>query len=165
MDDKQKAQLQTMMRENDVKDNTEGIKSRKDSIQIREDIEFVMKTKSENPGKTSEEIDELCNGKCFYLFINYTNVYNMLIKNDLDPRIMNQLLKQLENIESGKLDQQEASFEVGKLLKQIYIDTQLQEQKTKEAAAEEKDRVERETRDKDVKEISWAQYKQKHLSK
>ena len=54
MDDKQKAQLQTMMQENDVKDNTEGIKSRKDSIQIREDIEFIMKTKGENPGKTSE---------------------------------------------------------------------------------------------------------------
>ena len=124
-----------------------------------------MKTKNENPGKTSAEIDEMCNGKCFYLFINYTNVYNMLIKNDLDSRIMNQLLKQLENIESGKLDQQEASFEVGKLLKQIYIDTQLREQKTKEAVAEEKDRVEREERDKDVKEISWSQYKQKHLSK
>lgn len=161
MNNNEKEQLQKLMQENNVQDNTENIKNRKDSSQIRKDIEFIMNLKKEHPEYTSQELDDKCSGQCFYLFMNYTNIYNMFIKNDLSMDVMNILLKQLENIENGTLDQQEASFEVGKILKQIYVDTQLKLNQTKKNNDEQNDIIKRMKKDENVKNISWKEYKNK----
>jgi hypothetical protein len=52
-----------------------------------------------------------------------------LIKNRVDIDILYTFLDRLQDIEDGKLDQHEASFEIGKLLKKMYIDPRIDETK------------------------------------
>ena len=61
----------------------------------------------------------------FFLFKNYTLIYNKLLKNDLDIKILYTFLDVLETIENGTRDQHEASYEIGLLLKKIYIDKKI----------------------------------------
>ena len=65
-------------------------------------------------------------------------------------RLMKQMLTILKQIEDGKVDQHEGSFSVGKLLKEIYIDSALKtsENLDKEHNEETKEYVE-------PKNISW----------
>ena len=56
-------------------------------------------------------------------------------------------------IEEGHVDQHEGSFEVGKLLKQIYIDSAL-----RKAGKLDEDGNEQES---PVEQITWAEYKSK----
>ena len=69
--------------------------------------------------------------------------------------ILNKILNCLEKIENGNCDQQEASFEVGSLLKQLYIDSALQNAKKLES----NENIEKETIKVEPKNISWAEYK------
>jgi len=63
----------------------------------------------------------------FFLFKNYTIIYNKLLKNDLDIKILYQFLDVLESVENGENDQHEASYTIGMLLKKIYVDKKLEE--------------------------------------
>ena len=65
---------------------------------------------------------------------------------------MGQFLSILKRIEDGKIDQHEGSFEVGKLLKKIYVDSAL---KNKES----NDKIEKKNKKKAPKKITWNQYK------
>jgi hypothetical protein len=58
----------------------------------------------------------------------------------------------LKNIETGKTDQHEASFKIGKLLKEMYIDSALKQ-------AEKHDRNEKKKPPRKEKKISWDQFK------
>ena len=69
---------------------------------------------------------------------------------------MERLLNTLAQIEQGKVDQHEASVIVGKLLKEIYIDSAL--------AKSKKIDDENQTEYKESKQISYKEYKNK-LSK
>jgi|TARA_B110000259_G_C13670886_1_gene264276 hypothetical protein len=59
--------------------------------------------------------------------MNYTLIYNKLLKNDLDIKILYKFLDVLETIENGTSDQHEASYEIGLLLKKIYVDKKLED--------------------------------------
>ena len=63
--------------------------------------------------------------KCQFLFTYYTDIFNRVRKDELDLNIFNEFIDILERIENSELDQHEGSFEVGKLLKKIYIDSAL----------------------------------------
>ena len=56
-----------------------------------------------------------------FLFNKYTDIFNKIKKDEIDLNILFQLLHILKLIEDSKLDQHTGSFEVGKLLKSIYI--------------------------------------------
>ena len=64
------------------------------------------------------------------------------------------LLKCLKKIENNQMDQHEASYNVGLLLKKLYIDSALREDKSKEKYRKSKKTVK--TRE---KKITWAEYK------
>jgi hypothetical protein len=59
------------------------------------------------------------------LFLNYTDIFNKIKKDEIDLQILFQFLDVLQKIENGLLDQHEGSFEIGTLLKKIYIDSAL----------------------------------------
>ena len=61
----------------------------------------------------------------------------------------------LHAIEEGHVDQHEGSFEVGKLLKQIYIDSAL-----RKAGKLDEDVDDNEIKQ-PIEQISWAEYKSK----
>ena len=51
--------------------------------------------------------------------------YPHLFKDEIDIHILHQFLDVLKKIEDGHLDQHEGSFQVGTLLKKLYVDSAL----------------------------------------
>jgi len=104
--------------------NTETIRTLKHSDRIKDDILTMVKLKKDYQRLSQSnpvQFDNLCVSRCSFLFNNYTDIFNRLKKDELDLNIMGQLLVLLKMIEEEKIDQHTASFEVGKLLKSIYI--------------------------------------------
>ena len=95
-----------------------------------------------------------------FLWQNYTNIFNKLFEDYLDLEILYKFIKLLSDIEEGKTDQHEASAKVGQILKEIYIDSALRENKSKESKRKKKLEKPKKT----GKNISWSQYKKGHLN-
>ena len=55
-----------------------------------------------------------------------------MIKNEINMKIMYRFLDVLSTIENGEKDQHEASYEIGMLLKQLYIDKKIDLSKKKQ---------------------------------
>ena len=94
--------------------------------------------------------------KCQFIYQNYRNLFNRLLKDELDLNILAAFLTILHRIEEGEIDQHEGSYEVGKLLKNLYIDSKLRR-------AEKEDKRKRKKVQKRSKNITWAEYKRLKL--
>jgi len=157
MDDTERLNLQKMINVNDVENNTYLIRHLKHSKQILKDVDVLLKLKQENIQLSKHnpvEFDTICVNKCSFLFNHYTDIYNKVLKDEMDLQILENLINVLYNIEEGKLDQHEGSFEVGKLLKKIYIDSALKKADKLNA----KYKTEPETFN-EPKNISWQKFK------
>ena len=124
MDDNARLQLQKMISANNVEDQTQLIRDLKHSVLLQNDINMLISLKI----KYRDDIEMLnMEGpiQCQFLFNYYTDIYNKIKKDEIDLRILNQFLNVLRRIEDGELDQHEGSFVVGKLLKELYIDSAL----------------------------------------
>ena len=143
MNPQERLQLDKLIRANDVADNTNSIRELKHSKPIADDVMTLIKIKREyqrlsksNPS----QFDSIC--------------------------ILFQLIHILKLIEDGKLDQHTGSYEVGKLLKSIYIDSAMKKAEHINKAHEHshgsgnKDHSKPPT----VKKISWAEFKAKNMS-
>jgi len=109
-------------------DNTSQIRKLKHSIKIRDDIREMEIYKAKNQKlkqKDYSSFEGRLQEKCSFLFNNYTDIFNKLLKDEIDLDIMQKLLYVLNLIEEEKLDQNEGSVAVGKLLKELYIDSAL----------------------------------------
>jgi hypothetical protein len=82
------------------------------------------------------------------------DIFNRLIKDELDLKIFDRLLDALEKIEDGKVDQHEGSVLVGTILKELYIDSALKHGNNKSDADADSVPVYAES-----KTISWKQFK------
>ena len=153
MDDKQRLQLQNMIKANNVEDQTEFIRNLKHSQIIRNDVNTMILLKAKYRGDDAK-IHEECINECSFLFTYYTDIYNKVRKDEIDIHILNKFLDVLKKIEDGILDQHEGSFLVGSILKELYIDSALRK-------AEKLDEQEgpKEEPKKPEKNISWKQYK------
>jgi hypothetical protein len=162
MNDLERLNLQKMIKENDVENNTNLIRSLKHSKLIHDDVDRLLKLKKDNSrlAKSSPELfDQMCVSKCNFLFNNYTDIFNKVKKDEIHLGILSQLISVLHNIEEGKLDQHEGSFEVGKLLKEIYIDSAL-----KKADKLDKN-IKNSEKTKSIKNMSWKQFKEQETKK
>lgn len=124
MDDNQRLQLQKMINENDVQDQTELIRNLKHSTILANEINnlVMLKAKYRNdPDKIHYEGINECN----FLFTYYTDIYNKVRKDEIDLTILNKFLNVLQRIEDGEMNQHEGSFLVGSLLKEMYVDSAL----------------------------------------
>ena len=61
------------------------------------------------------------------MFSNYTNIFNKIYNDTIDLNLFHKFLVILEGIENGKFDQHQASAQVGKILKEIYLDSAIRE--------------------------------------
>lgn len=155
MDDSARLQLQQMCKANNVTDQTPLIRELKHSDILRTEISRLIVLKETYQGDA-----DMCHikgmGECCFLFNYYTDIYNKIRKDEIDLMILFQFLDVLKKIENNELDQHEGSFEVGTLLKKIYIDSALKKaDKINSAANQNTEEVEL---NKGVA-ISWAQYK------
>lgn len=160
MNDLERLNLQKMIQANDAENNTHLIRNLKHSKLILADVDELLKIKKQNPRlakSNPETFDKMCVNKCQFLFNNYTDIFNKVKKDEIDLNILVRLLNVLHSIEEGQVDQHEGSFEVGKLLKQIYIDSALK----KADKLEEKYSDKKGERKKPEEQISWKQFKER----
>ena len=160
LSDNDKEQLQKMINAHDVTDHTENIRDVKHSSQIRASIKSLLKLKEDKADLLREDKDafeKIALQQDGFLFYNYFQIYNKIIKNQIDVTMLEKLLTVLKQIEDGLYDQHEGSYIVGKLLKEMYIDSTIRETAELDAAAEaEKPEI------KTGKKISWREYKVIH---
>ena len=149
-----------------AKDTTDQIRSVRHSARIRDDISGFLNLKEKYPRIHKDEPERfrgLAESRCSFLFTKYTNIFIKLVKDELNLSIMWKFLEVLEAIEEGQIDQHEGSYLVGKLLKELYVDSALQaEEKRKEAEARKEKREKAKgvrTTTNAPKKLHWSDYK------
>jgi hypothetical protein len=157
MNKQESLDLKRLINETQCENNTENIRKLKHSVLIRNDIrnlENLKKTNGSLRKSNPDEFNEVCQKECNFLFNHYTDIFNKIIKDEIDLRIMTKLLICLKLIEDGNVDQHEGSVMVGKILKELYIDSAIKrgENLDKEREAE---RVEPNS----GKKMSWKDFK------
>ena len=121
-------QLNKMIDANQVQDCTEEIRAKKHSDKIAADVQRLVNLRQRygaTRSANSAAYDDMCVNQCNFLFNNYTDLFNKVKKDELNLDILAQLLTVLKQIEVGELDQHTGAYEVGKLMKAIYIDSAL----------------------------------------
>jgi hypothetical protein len=153
MDDKQRLQLQNMIKTNNVEDQTDLIRELKHSVILRREINNMIQIKAKYSGDNDKIYSE-CAGECSFLFTYYTDIFNKVRKDEININILNKFLDVLRQIEDGKLDQHEGSFLVGSILKELYVDSALKKAEKLDELSEKTP----EPKGAEV-EISWKQFK------
>ena len=159
IDDETRLNFDKMLKESGASDNTTKIRQLKHSSKIREQVTFMMEIKKKYPKLKKETKDRMIESKCTWLWKNYMNIYNKLKKDELNLSILHNFLSTLKQIENGELDQHDASVKIGKILKELYVDSAMQQQKKREDA--EKKRKKR--KGNPVKKLSWNEYKKMNM--
>jgi len=153
--DNDKVQLRQMIEKNNVVDKTDQIRELKHSAKIREDIIALIQLKQEYAEllrTDKESFEKISVQKCRFLFFHYMELYNLILKESMDLKILDKLIDVLGRIENNELDQHEGSFLVGTYLKEIYIDGKLAESKRIDELYPSVPRV-------DPKKIAWSEFK------
>lgn len=155
MNDKEKLQLQQMITENNVEDQTGLIRELKHSVILRDEINKLILLKSKYESQEELNLEGMLS--CNFLFTYYTDIYNKVRKDEIDYNILFQFLDVLKKIEDGIVDQHEGSFEVGTLLKKLYVDSAIRKaDKINEKYENEEDKPNMQS---DVVDISWKKFK------
>ena len=145
-----------MIKENDVVDQTENIRKLKHSEDIKRDIiriNVLHEKQKELKINNKKLFDELLRKECSFLYNNYTDIFNKLKNEEINVQLLLLFVQKLAAIENGESNQHNASYEIGQILKQIYIDSAL-----KRTEKNEKDVIEKIQKEPAIN-ISWKQYK------
>jgi len=164
MDENDRLNLKKMVKEYDSEETTGKIRELKHSTRIRQDMRnFVELHRKYNRIYKSnfKQFKLMAEKRCNFLYTNYTNIYNKLLKNALDYTILNEFLNMLERIENNEMDQHEASYNVGMLLKKLYVDSALREEKMHDKKSKSKSKSKSKGKGKN---ISWNEYKKTQLN-
>lgn len=140
-------------------DNTEYIRKVKHSELIKKDISIIASFKKEKKNENMDLFKEELSLKCSFLYTHYLDVFNKMLKDEIDCNIMMSFLEVLKMIEDGKLEQQEGSVMIGKILKNLFLDSAVRHADNldkEHAKNSEKTPV---VSNKGTSEIKWATYK------
>lgn len=154
MDEDSRLTLKKMINEYNTEETTDKIRNLRHSSKIKTDVMHMLKLKKTHSRVKMETLKNMCMTQCAFLYKNYTNIFNKLFKGDLDITILMNFVDILRQIEEGDLDQHEGSVKVGEILKSLYIDSVLKEEKRKETKEKRK-----KTKKSKVKNVSWKEYK------
>ena len=135
--------LNDMIREGDCVDNTETIRQLKHSAIITKNVNTLLHIKKKY-GADLNKLDEECLKECRFLFDNYTSIYNKLLRDQIDLPVFYKFLYYLKKIEDNELTFYQASYEIGTLLKNMYVDPIIED---------------KEKNDRPVKPITWNEFK------
>ena len=154
--------LKRLLRDSDAQDNTEYIRRVKHSEKIRDDIRTLDRLKNTEMQLYTDDREkflEIARTKCHFLFSNYTDIFNKVISDELDLAIMSKLLAVLKMIEDKKVDQHEGSVLVGKILKELYVDSAIKRCNNLDKQAEASGQQEDKEKAPEAKPISWSEWK------
>jgi len=162
MDNTDRINLKKMINTNNVVDFTNEIRNKKHSKRIKRDVDTLISLRDnymlQSTPMSIDNFDELCVSRCRFLFDTYTDIFNKVKKDKIDVAILNKLISVLESIENGKNDQHSGAYEVGKLLKEIYIDGSLRNDNNANNSNVNSNIVNQENIN-----ITWKEYKAKHI--
>ena len=157
MNNNEKKKLDELKKGNEqYVDNTDNLRKLKNSTLIKNDVAIILKHKHNN----TLNIDSL-KDECSFLYNNYQSIFDKLVDCwSWDIKILFKFIKKLEDIENSVCNQDEASYEIGTLLKNIYIDPVINEEN------DDKEWVpcEVECVKEPVEKISWSQYKATYIN-
>ena len=159
MDSEQEKVLNRLIKENDVQDNTAKIKSMKHSSKIRNDVVMIQNIKRQVKTKDFAKLDKEAIHKCSFLYTNYPNIYNKLLKDEIDIKVLYTFLDELAKIENGDQNQHEASYNIGMLLKSLYVDKKIGIDSKENSNDSSKKKKTKKT--KNIAKLSYAEYKEK----
>ena len=143
--DHDRFQLKKMIEAHSVEDNTNKLREMQHSSEIRRCVNYIVEKKK--VCVTKVELEAAIASECGFLLFHYFDIYNLMLK-DSDVSLLHKFLDVLQAIEEKRCDQHEGSFLVGKILKEIYIDTVVKETRSAE-----------QERPPPPKAITWAQYR------
>lgn len=156
MDKAERLHLQKMINANNVKDQTSNIRQLKHSNKILRDVRHMQELKQKYTRLDPKILSDMCFRQCSFLSSQYTDIYNKLYKNELNLEILYKFIRELKAIEEGDKDQHEASFTVGKLLKELYVDSALRK-------ADKLNKEGKKIEYRQAKKINWRDFKDKKM--
>ena len=101
-----------------------------------------------------EKFKEKCSQEASFLYNNYTDIFNKMVNDEFDLTIMTKMLVILKLIEDAKVDQHEGSAMIGKVLKELYVDSATKRMDNLDAKYEADKPVPNEG-----KKLSWKEFK------
>lgn len=160
MNSKDRLNLSNLIKEYKSEETTDKIRTLKHSSSIKQDVITIQRLKLKYYNLKKNDFQKFKDMACQnanFLYSNYANIFNKLMKDELDLTILGQFLSVLKQIEDGELDQHDGSYKVGMLLKKMYIDSAL-----KQANNYDKNNPNNTPSTKTGKNISWSDYKKMH---
>lgn len=152
MDEKERLNLQKLVNDKNVVQTTDKIRQLKHSRKIKQDVSNILNLKRNYSKLKKETVKSMCVRRANFLFKNYTNIFNRVVNDELDLDILGSFVEVLRRIEDEEIDQHQGSYEIGTLLKKMYVDSALRKDKTKDKDTS--------TPYKKVKnKISWKEFK------
>lgn len=155
LNDREKLDLRKMVKKSEVMDTTDKIRKLRHSSMIKENVKTMLLLKKKYTRMSKEMLKNIVIKQCNFLYLNYTNIFNKLFKDLIDVELLFKFIDILRQIEDSEYDQHEASVKVGKILKQIYIDSALREDK-------QRNKHNKVMKKRNGKKLSWNDYKQLH---
>ena len=126
LSESERLNLKRLINDSECEDNTEQIRRVKHSVLLRDDIRKLDTLKNTEAALKSSDADkfkERCMVETPFLYNNYTDIFNKMVSDELDLTIMTKMLVVLKLIEDEKVDQHEGSAMMGKILKELYVDS------------------------------------------
>ena len=160
MDPKDRLQLTKMVKAYESEETTDKIRSLRHSQLIRNDVGVLQQLKhkySRIYKANISQFKQIASSRANFLFTNYTNIFYRVINGELNLEVLWQFLEVLKKIEDGELDQHDGSYQVGMLLKKLYIDSALQKER------DEKHSRKKDTHKKATHKMSWCEYKKLNM--
>jgi hypothetical protein len=118
--------MKALMESDDYVNNTDRIRQLKHSESILENIGKLCELRKKHPHmRMMDELGytELCRNTAPFLFNHYTDIFNKVVKDELNMEMMVKFIFILKQIEDEVLDQYDASVKVGTILKEMYVDS------------------------------------------
>ena len=155
MDDKLRNKLNKMVGEFKSENTTENIRKQRNSAKITKDVQTMLMLKQKYARLEQSNPDQfklMAKNNCAFLFQNFINIFNRLLKNELDLNILFNMIQILEKIENGEIDQHDGSYMVGEILKKMYVDSALKKEQKRKRKKVKKKPVQN-------KKLSWKDFK------
>lgn len=158
--------LDKMVKASNAEDNTDKIRKLKHSKLIEDDVQELLNLKlkykrlsESNP----DQFDTMCENKCQFIFSNYTQIYNKVKKDNINLNLLAHFLVILKKIENNEITQHEGSVMIGKVLKEIYVDSALREGNKMDLKNKKNSKVQKKPSTIN-KNISYKDYKKSHIN-
>ena len=129
MREDERLKLDELLRKDDVAQTTDKIRELKHSGQIKMCIDNIVKLKATHHRMSKNMFEKMAISQANFLFSNYTIIFNKLINDEFNVKILYEFVAILKQIEDGKLNQHEGSYMVGKKLKESYVDSVVEKDK------------------------------------